>query len=133
MRAATLAYTPAVRSLHQRIKDCLADRCTEPQLTAVDVAASAGISVRTLHRTLAAADETFGDKLLEARARIALRMLTSPLFSRVTTAEIGRRAGFLSNSHFARVMRKRAGQTPLQLRKAGAVSLSSALVPNRAF
>jgi len=45
-------------------------------------------------------------------------MLTSPLFDRVTTAEIGRRAGFLSASHFARVMRSRTGRTPLQLRRA---------------
>ena len=91
----------------------------EPQLTAADVAASMNISVRTLHRIFAAADETFGAKLIEARARIAERMLTSPLFNRVTTAEIGRRAGFLSASHFARVIRNRTGQTPLQLRRVG--------------
>jgi AraC-like DNA-binding protein len=111
-------YTPVVRSLHERIQDCLAQRCTEPQLTAADVANSVNISLRTLHRTFAAANETFGDKLIEARARIALRMLNSPSFNRVTTAEIGRRAGFLSASHFARVMRNRTGRTPLQLRRA---------------
>jgi AraC-like DNA-binding protein len=44
-------------------------------------------------------------------------MLASPLFKRVTTAEIGRRAGFLSASHFARVIRNRTGLTPLQLRR----------------
>jgi AraC-like DNA-binding protein len=43
-------------------------------------------------------------------------MLTSPLFNRVTTAEIGRRAGFVSASHFARVIRRRTGRTPLELR-----------------
>jgi transcriptional regulator GlxA family with amidase domain len=87
-------------------------------LSAADLAASVNISVRTLHRTLAAANETFGAKLIESRARTASRMLTSPLFRRVTTAEIGRRAGFLSASHFARVMRKHTGRTPLQLRRA---------------
>lgn len=112
------AYTPAARSLHERIRDCLAQRCMEWELTAADVAASVGVSVRTLHRTLAAANETFGDRLIEARARVALRMLMSPLFNRVTTAEIGRRAGFPSASHFARVMRSRTGRTPLQLRHA---------------
>jgi AraC-like DNA-binding protein len=117
LRDATLAYTPTVRSLRDRILDCLAQRCTEPQLTAVDVAASLNISVRTLHRTLAAANETFGSKLIEARVRIASRMLTSRLFNRVTTAEIGQRAGFLSASHFARVMRSRTGRTPLQFRR----------------
>jgi AraC-like DNA-binding protein len=55
--------------------------------------------------------------LIEARARIALRTLMSPLFKRVTTAEVGRRAGFQSASHFARVIRRRTGWTPLQLRR----------------
>ena len=118
LRDATLASTPAMRSLYERVQDCLQQHCTEPQLTAADVAASTNISLRTLHRTFAAASETFGDKLIEARARVAFRMLTSPLFKRVTTSEIGRRAGFLSASHFARVMRSRFGRTPLQLRRA---------------
>jgi AraC family transcriptional activator of tynA and feaB len=117
LRDITLKDTPAVRSLHARILDCLMQRCVEPELTAVDVAASLGISVRTLHRTFAAANQTFGDKLIEARARIALRTLMSPLFKRVTTAEVGRRAGFQSASHFARVVRQRTGRTPLQLRR----------------
>jgi AraC-like DNA-binding protein len=59
----------------------------------------------------------FGEKLIEAKAHVALRMLTSSLFNRVTTAEIGRRAGFLSASHFARVIRARTGRTPLHLRR----------------
>jgi AraC-like DNA-binding protein len=117
LRDTTLKDTPAVRSLHARILDCLMQRCVEPELTAVDVAASLGISVRTLHRSFAAANQTFGDKLIEARARIALRMLTSPLFKRVTMAEVGWRAGFQSASHFARVIRQRTGWTPLQLRR----------------
>lgn len=115
--AAAMTNTPAVRSLHERIRDCVAQRGMEPQLTAADVAAALNISVRTLHRALGSANGTFGAMLIDARARIALRMLTSPLFRRVTTAEIGRRAGFLSASHFARVMRYRTGQTPLQLRR----------------
>lgn len=117
MGSAALKYTPAVRSLHERIQDCIMQRCTEEQLTAAAVATSLGISLRTLHRTFAAANETFGARLIAARVRVAERMLTSPLFNRVTTAEIGRRAGFLSASHFARVVRKYTGRTPLQLRR----------------
>jgi AraC family transcriptional regulator, positive regulator of tynA and feaB len=81
VRDATLAYTPAVRSLYEHILDCLTQRCTEPELTAVDVANSVGVSVRTLHRVFASANETFGGKLLEARVRVALRMLTSRFHS----------------------------------------------------
>jgi AraC-like DNA-binding protein len=36
----------------------------------------------------------------------------------VTTAEIGRPAGFLDASHFTRVLRRRTGRTPLQMRRA---------------
>jgi AraC family transcriptional activator of tynA and feaB len=107
---------PPARSLHARLLDCIAQRCTDSRLTAAEVAASINVSLRTLHRTLADANETFGDSLIAARVRVAERMLTSPLFKRVTTAEIGRRAGFISASHFARVMLKHTGRTPLQLR-----------------
>jgi hypothetical protein len=44
-------------------------------------------------------------------------MLQSPAFNRLTTAEIGRRAGFADASHFTKVIRAQTGQTPLQMRK----------------
>lgn len=56
--------------------------------------------------------------LIQARVDVASRMLQSPLFDRVTTVEIGRRAGFSDASHFAKVLRTRTGQTPLQMRRA---------------
>lgn len=115
-RSAVLGLTPASQSLHQRISECISQRCTEPALTAVDVAASTGVSVRTLHRTFAAANESFAACLTQARVRVAVRMLTSRLFDRITTAEIGRRAGFTDPSHFTRVVRKVVGCTPRQLR-----------------
>lgn len=115
---ATLAATRAARSLLERVQDHLAQRCTEWQLTANDVAAALDISPRTLHRAFAASNQTFGEALIEARVRVALRMLNSHSFNRLTTAEIGRRAGFPSASHFARVIRNRTGRTPLQLRRA---------------
>jgi AraC-like DNA-binding protein len=109
-------FRPAVRDLHERILDCLRQRCTEPQLTAADVAVAVNVSLRTLHRTFAAASETFGEQLIQARVHVAARMLASSLFNRVTTSEIGRRAGFTSASHFARVIRAHTGHTPLRLR-----------------
>ena len=45
-------------------------------------------------------------------------MLQSPLFDRVTTAEIGRRARFSDASHFVKAVRSRTGHTPLQMRRA---------------
>ncbi len=119
MRGCAPTVSAGVKSLHSRLRDCIEERCTEAQLTASDVAASVGVSVRTLHRTLAAVGETFAAHLTDARTRTAMRMLTSPLFKRVTTGEIGRRAGFMSGSHFVRVIRARCGLTPRQLRIRG--------------
>ncbi|EEA03907.1 transcriptional regulator, AraC family [Burkholderia sp. H160] len=107
---------PADRSLRDRVSDCLAQRCHEHGLTAEAVADSLGISVRTLHRALAGCQQTFAEQLLDARVNCAQRMLESKIFSRMTVGEIGRRAGFADPSHFTRVMRRRLGVTPLQLR-----------------
>jgi AraC family transcriptional regulator, positive regulator of tynA and feaB len=115
--ATHLKFSPSIRSLHARILDCIAQRCTECELTAAHVAVSVNISLRTLHRTLAAANQTFGAQLIQARVRVAERLLSSQLFDRVTTAEIGRRSGFVSASHFARVIRRHTGRTPVQLRR----------------
>jgi AraC family transcriptional activator of tynA and feaB len=105
-----------LRSLRERILDCILQRCTEPHLTAADVSSSLNVSVRTLHRALAASGETFGTRLMRARAEVAHRMLVSPLFQRKTAAEIGLRAGFVSVAHFARVVRRYTGHSPGQLR-----------------
>jgi AraC-like DNA-binding protein len=115
---AAASAVPAARILHARILDCVKQRCTEFALTAPDVAAALKISTRTLHRCLAAHGETFGAQLIDARVERAIGMLRSRAFDRVTTAEIGRRAGFSDASHFARATRKRLGLTPVAVRRA---------------
>jgi AraC-like DNA-binding protein len=52
-----------------------------------------------------------------AESGVGYRFL-APLFDRVTTAEVGRRAGFSDASHFVKALRRRSGQTPLQMRRA---------------
>lgn len=101
-----------------RILDVLAQRCTDPALTAKDVADSLGISVRTLHRVLATTKETFGPLLIEARLRIACRMLESRIFMNTTVSEIARRTGFATSSHFARVFHAFNATTPSGFRQA---------------
>jgi len=112
------AETRAVPELLRRIQGCIRERCSEPRLTATDVGISLNLAPRTVHHILAASDLTFASELLDVRIEVALQMLGSPSFRRLTTAEIGRRAGFLSGSHFARVVRRRTGHTPLELRRA---------------
>lgn len=110
--------TAQSRDLRSRIDEVLAQRCTELSLCAADVSESLGVSPRTLHRSLAAHQLTFGIVLMRARVDLATRMLESPLFRRLTTAEIGRRAGFADPSHFARVYRRHCGVTPAQVQAA---------------
>jgi len=104
--------------LRDQVYDHIRQRCPETSLQAADIASSLHISARTLHRALAASGETFGETLIQARVDLACRMLQSPLFDRVTTAEIGRRAGFPDASHFGKVLRRHTGKTPLHMRRA---------------
>jgi AraC family transcriptional activator of tynA and feaB len=110
--------TPVERSVRDRVYDRIKQRCPETSLQAADIASSLNVSKRTLHRALAACGETFGAMLMQARVDLAARMLRSPLFDRVTAAEIGRRAGFSDASHFTKVLRRLTGHTPLQMRRA---------------
>lgn len=105
------------RRLVDRIGESIRDHCIDANATAPAIAAALGISVRTLHRTLAADDRTFGAALISARLETAVRMLESPAFRRLTTAEIARRAGFSGASHFARVFRQRTGVSPARFRR----------------
>jgi len=113
----TAESAPKYPAQHARILDSIHERCSELELTAGDIARTFGVSPRTVHRILASYGETFGKKLMDARIGVATRMLESRMFARVTIAEIGRRAGFVDPSHFARVFRSSLGLTPSQYRR----------------
>jgi len=115
--AGGMAPVPA-GTLAARIRDSIIQRSPEMFLTAVDIASSLQISVRTLHRSLASSGQTFATVLMDARAAQALRMLESAMFAAVNVAEIGRRCGFPDASHFTRVVRRRTGRAPLQIQRA---------------
>lgn len=100
-----------------RVVEAIRQRCAEAGLTAAGVAGSLGISLRTLHRSLALGGRTFGRELQTARAERALQILRSPVATRLSVAEVGRRAGFCDPSHFARVLRSHCGLTPVQVRR----------------
>jgi AraC-like DNA-binding protein len=119
--------TKPEKAMRDRIRECITQRCMEPAINATDIALSLNISTRTLHRNLASCNETFGGRLMSARTELAMRMLQSPLFKRLSTAEIGRRAGFVDASHFSRAFRKRMGRTPSQVRDIRTDAMSSAI------
>jgi AraC-like DNA-binding protein len=103
-------------TLRERVKACLVERCADARLTAEQVAGSLGIPVGELHAVLAAHGESFGQSLVNTRTDIAARMLASPIFRRLSTEEICRRAGFADPSHLSHALRARLGLTAAQMR-----------------
>jgi AraC-like DNA-binding protein len=112
------ADASAMPDLLEKVSDCIRERCSEPELTADEVAASLHIPARDVHHVLAADHSTFASQLVDARVRVGTDMLASQSFKQLTIDEIAGKAGFMSTSHFSRAVRKRTGHTPMQLRRA---------------
>lgn len=90
---------------------------TDPGLNTAQVAAAIGISERQLGRLFAESDTTVGRYVLAKRLDLARRALADPEQAGLSVAEVGKRFGFSSQSHFGRTFRKRFDCTPLQWRK----------------
>ncbi len=104
-------------ALVNRVRALLRERLCEPGLTATDVAACLGCSVRSLHRAMARSGTTFAQALMAERMATARQMLANPALRQVSAAEIGRRVGLLDPSHFSRACRRMLGNTPSTLRR----------------
>ena len=107
----------ATTGLSGKILDSIRERCAEPELSAADLATTLNVSPRTVHRVLGAEQRTFASELLNARIGVALQLLSSRSTAQLTMAEIARRAGFMTAAHFARVIRRRTGHTPAEVRR----------------
>jgi len=85
------------------------------ELSAIDVARAAGLSVRSLHRRLVGETGlSFRDYLVRSRVLAAMAALAEPR-SRVT--DVAPRVGFESMGAFARAFRKIAGESPSAYRE----------------
>jgi AraC family transcriptional regulator, positive regulator of tynA and feaB len=109
--------TRAARSLMEQATKILAERLDQFGVTADQVAAQLGVSVRTLHRSFAADNASFANTLRRLRLERAAQLLAQPRLSRVTVAELSRRCGFADASHFVREFAQAFGQTPAVWRK----------------
>jgi len=107
----------AERQTLDSVQDAIRQRAAEHGLTATEVAVGLRISERTLHRSLAVTGKTFAMLLQQERIELAKRMLNSEHFNRLTTAEIGSRAGFADPSYFVRALTRHVGLTPSRYRK----------------
>jgi AraC family transcriptional activator of tynA and feaB len=95
------------RGLLRRIRDCMAQRCHEPGLSAADVAQSLAIPERLVHRALASIAATFASLLLELRFDLGVRQCGLPAFSELSTEDVGRQAGFSNPGQFVRMLAAR--------------------------
>lgn len=103
--------------LAQRACTLLEQRLDQPGLLAPEVARELRVSVRTLHRALAAAGLSFTGVLREARMALARRLLASGRSPPLPIAEIARRCGYTDASHFSRDFRRCLGVSPAAWRE----------------
>ncbi|MDM0065014.1 helix-turn-helix domain-containing protein [Variovorax sp. J31P207] len=91
-------------------------RFMQPGLSAAEVAAEAGLSLRSLHRAMAAQGQSFLATLMALRVDAAAGLLAQARWRHLAVAEIGRRCGFADASHFARQFLQRRQTTPAAFR-----------------
>lgn len=103
-------------SAYRRAREEIERRFADPALDRAQVASAAGIGERQLTRLFTAQGRSFSEHLLAHRLQAAEALLVSE--PRTSIAEIARRCGFSSPSHFTRRFKDHAGVTPSELQRA---------------
>ena len=98
------------------IKQYVADHLGDAELTPDAIAKAVGMSVRHMNRMLAADDTSLSAYIWSQRIGKAHADLVNPRLHHCSTGEIAFRWGFSSQSHFSRVIHRRFGITPTELR-----------------
>jgi AraC-like DNA-binding protein len=104
------------RALLQRVKREVEQRAPELDLTPELIAASCGLSLRSLHQLFLLGDCSFHEYLTRTRLARAHTLLREPSARHLGAAEIGFAAGFCEVSTFYRRFKKRYGVTPGECR-----------------
>lgn len=113
---APLERTHSLQPVHERAMASLRARFMQPGLTASEVAADAGVSLRTLHRAMAAGGTGYLATLMALRVQAAAGLLAQQRRRSLSVAEIGRRCGFSDAAHFARQFSRLRHMTPSAFR-----------------
>lgn len=109
-----LATVSVVTDLKDRIRDLVARSLSEGSPKMEDIARRLGISVRSLHRRLAANGLSFQTLTEATRKELAEGLLSDPNYS---LAEIAFLTGFAEQSSFNRAFKRWAGETPANFRR----------------
>jgi AraC-like DNA-binding protein len=88
----------------------------DPLLTPERIARRVGCSRASLYRLFAGRERSVAESLWEARLTRARRRLGQPELACLTVSEIAYRSGFLEPASFARMYRRRFGETPSDTR-----------------
>lgn len=92
------------------------ERCGDPQLEPGALAAALGCSRATLYRAFAAHGEGVAQRIWDTRLTLARNMIESSRHVRLTLGDIALECGFLDQSAFNRMFRRRHGMTPGEAR-----------------
>ncbi len=101
-------------ALARAAMDLADELLTDPDLCPAALARRLNVSVRTLHRAFATAEESVTAYVRRRRLERARLELLAP-FGRPTVSELAARWHFSDSSHFIRAFKKQYGQTPARL------------------
>jgi len=110
-------HPAGAQTLVARAEDAMRERLDQPGLSATELAAMVGVSLRSLHRAFAAQGITLAGRLRQLRLQRAAEMLAQQRLAQVSIGEIGRRCGFSDASHFVRQFQQAYGDTPARWRR----------------
>ncbi|WP_199780914.1 MULTISPECIES: helix-turn-helix domain-containing protein [unclassified Streptomyces] len=106
------AKEPMEATLGLRIRHYIREHLADPELSAAQIAAAHGISVRHLYTVLSRAGIGLGDWIRAQRLEACKRELAGAAGRARTVAAIGRSWGFVNAAHFSKVFKDAYGVSP---------------------
>jgi len=103
-----------------RVLSYIETHVKDHDLTLQGVARACKITPRYIHHLFAPREETPADFIMRRRLELCASTLTSPSHQQRSVTEIAFDHGFNSQTHFARVFRRKYGVTPRDFRRAAA-------------
>lgn len=107
---------PPISDVVERAAEFIDKNLSDPDLGPTTVADALFISVRHLHSQFAAAGQSVGNYIKQARLERIRRDLANPNTADVSVREISERYGILTASHLSRVFKAEYGETPREFR-----------------
>ena len=108
--------------LRDRVRYFIAEHHHDPALGPTEIAAAAGVSVRTLHQLFLGSDETVMDCVRRTRLAAIRRDLSDPRLAHRSIGRIAAMHGLPNPTVFARMFKSEYALTPREFRATAALS-----------